>query len=139
MIEINNLTKAKIPLEKIKKITEKFLLKYKKTNFNISIAFIGDTKMRELNKIYRGFDKTTDILSFEGEEDEEGDLGELIISYQQIKRQAKQFSDNIDEELVFILVHGLFHLLGYNDETEKEKSEMDDLVKEFVKQLKIKN
>ena len=92
----------------------------------VSIAFIGDAKMRKLNKIYRGCDKTTDILSF-SEEENKTYLGEVLINYNQIKRQAKKYSSSIKEELLFILVHGLLHLLGYEDDTEKGREKMKDL------------
>ncbi|MCK4539694.1 rRNA maturation RNase YbeY [Candidatus Parcubacteria bacterium] len=129
MIEINNKTKAKIDIKLIKKITEDFFSYYKIKNKELSIAFIGDAVMSRLNKQYRGKDKPTDILSFRGEGDE---LGEIIIDYAQIKRQAKKYSKSVKEELIFILVHGLLHLIGYEDETENGKRKMKKLGKEFI-------
>jgi len=131
MIEINNNTKSKIDLSLVKTVVEKFLKKYK-INKNISIAFIGDKAMQILNKKYRGINKTTDILSFAGEDDF---FGELIIDYLQIKRQYKKFNDNIEQELIFILVHGLFHLMGYDDNTEKEIKKMEKLGNKFIDSL----
>lgn len=130
MIEINNKTKSRININLVKRITDKFLLVNKKKDRDVSIAFIGDSKMKELNAIYRDRDRVTDILAFPDEDD---DLGELIINYAQIKRQAKKFSNNTEEELVFILVHGLLHLIGYEDESEEGKGEMEKLGKKFIK------
>ncbi|MEA3449749.1 MAG: rRNA maturation RNase YbeY [Patescibacteria group bacterium] len=129
MIEINNLSRTEIPLKKIEIIIKRFLQVYKKENKNISIAFVGDKRMQKLNQQYRNINKITDVLSFAGEGD---DLGELVLNYQQIKRQYKRFSQNISEELVFILVHGLLHLLEYKDDTKKGKEEMNKLGKEFI-------
>ncbi|MEA1963298.1 MAG: rRNA maturation RNase YbeY [Patescibacteria group bacterium] len=129
MIEINNKTGVKIDIKLVKKITEIFFVYYKIRNKNISIAFIGDVVMRRLNKRYRGKDNITDVLSFRGDGD---DLGEILINYAQIKRQAKKYSKSVKEELIFILVHGLLHLLGYKDENEKEKNKMEDLGEEFI-------
>jgi probable rRNA maturation factor len=132
MVEINNRTKAKINLKLIKTVTENFLEKYKIKNKEISIALVGDNAIRELNKVYRKIDKVTDVLSFSGEDNF---LGEIIIDYSQIKRQAPEFDRKVDDELVFILVHGLLHLIGYDDKTEKRRLEMIRLGDKFIKNL----
>lgn len=129
MIEINNRTKAKIDIKLIKKVTEKFFAYYKIKNKELSIAFIGDMVMRRLNKRYRGKDRPTDVLSFRGNGN---DLGEILIDYAQIKRQAKKYSKSVKEELIFILVHGLLHLIGYEDETKNGKIKMEKLGEEFI-------
>ena len=138
MVEINNQTKSKINIKKMKLIAEKFISasRYKKTS--VSIAFVGDTVMQKMNKATRGYEKPTDVLSFPEEESTRKEfLGEVIIDYAQIKRQAKDFSDSAEEELIFILVHGLFHLLGYEDATESGKMKMDKLGKKFISNLSI--
>lgn len=129
-VEINNKTKSKIDLSLVKKAGEKFLQFKNKENFEVSIAFISDSEMRKLNKRYRGIDKTTDVLSFSGEEKF---LGEIVISYAQIKRQAKEFGNKPKDELIFILVHGLLHLLGHDDKTEKGRLGMIRLGEMFLK------
>lgn len=139
MIEINNKTKSGIDLKLVKKIADKFLKKHKNSNREVSIAFIGDSMMRKLNKRYRKIDKVTDVLSFPGEGIF---LGEVIIDYAQIKRQtppqragagqAWKFGSSVNDELVFILVHGLLHLIGYDDKTEKGANEMERLGDEFI-------
>ena len=130
MVEVNNKTRSRIDLKLVKRITEKFLEYYKIKNKEVSIAFVGDKIIRKLNKKYRHIDKVTDVLSFA--DDEAGSLGELIIDYAQIKRQARKFSKNIRGELIFILVHGLLHLLGYEDRTDKGAREMETLNKKFI-------
>jgi probable rRNA maturation factor len=132
MIEINNNTKSKIDIKLIKKVAEKFATKYKVKNKDISIAFVGDVEIRKLNYKYRKFDKPTDVLAFSGEDNF---LGEIVIDYAQIKRQAGLYSDSIKAELVFILIHGLLHLVGYDDTTENGKMEMEEEGKKFVKSL----
>ena len=129
-VEINNKTKSRIDLLLIKRVTEKFLRTYKKIGFNVSIALVGDKKIRELNKNYRKINEVTDVLSFPGEEKF---LGEIIIDYSQIKRQAKKFGNKPKDELIFILVHGLLHLLGYNDKSEAGRKKMEKLGNEFIK------
>lgn len=132
MVEINNKTKTAIDIGAIKKITEQFLAISKKKKFEVSIAFIGDKAMARLNHEYRGKNKPTDVLSFEGEDDF---LGEVIIDYQQIKRQAKKFGNSPKQELVFILVHGLLHLLGHDDDTEEKRLKMIKLGEKIIKKI----
>ena len=133
-VDIVNKTRTRINTSLLKRVSEQFLKKYKKDKLDLSLVFVGDKRMQAINKIYRGYDKVTDILSFEGEEES---FGELIIDYAQIKRQAKYFNNSVKEELVFILVHGLFHLLGHDDKTEKEEEKMIKLGEAFIKKLKI--
>jgi probable rRNA maturation factor len=133
LVEINNTTRAKIDEKLVKKTVEKFLHLFK-INKSVSVAFVGDKAIQRLNKQYRGIDRVTDVLAFEGEDDF---LGEIIIDYAQIKRQAKQFSKSAKEELVFILVHGLLHLVGFRDDTKEEKEEMIKKGEEIVKILGV--
>lgn len=129
-IDINNLSKDRLNLSRIKLITEFFSKKYKLKG-EISIAFIGDKRMKEINKIYRGFDKTTDVLSFE-------DLNEVIINIKQIKRQAKEFKKTFQSELDFILVHGLLHLVGFKDDLESDRLKMISLGEKFLSNFNSK-
>ncbi len=130
LIEINNSTKEKINLNRTKLITEFFVKKYK-IKKDISIAVIGDQKMKEINNIYRGFNKTTDVLSFE-------ELNEVIINIKQIKRQAKEFKRTIRDEFEFILVHGLLHLVGFDDYQEKDRLKMVSLGEKFLSDFNSK-
>lgn len=132
MLEINNRTKSKINIKLIKKTVEKFLDHYRLQNKAVSLALVGDNEIRKINKQYRRKDRATDVLSFNGENDY---LGEILIDYAQIKRQAKEFGRTRDEELVFILVHGLLHLIGYNDETEKDRKKMIELGEGFINKI----
>jgi probable rRNA maturation factor len=129
-IAINNQTKHKINLKLLEKIIKAFGRAYKITNKEISLAFIGDVEIKKLNLTYRGLNKTTDVLSFSGDGD---DFGEIIINYNQIKRQAADFKNSAEKELIFILVHGLLHLIGYDDKTEKARMAMIKKGEKFIK------
>jgi probable rRNA maturation factor len=134
MIEIINKTRQKINIKAAEKAAKLFLFEHKLEDKELSVAFIGDKKMKALNRDYRGKDQPTDILSFAGDD---GSLGEIIIDYQQIKRQAKEYSSSIDQELIFILVHGLLHLLGYDDESEEDRNKMINRGARFIKKYKL--
>lgn len=121
----------------VKKITEKFLILYKIKKYGVSIAFVGDKVMRNLNKVYRGKNKPTDVLAFnniiDGIKNEEKYIGEIVIDYAQIKRQAKKYGNSAKKELAFILTHGLFHLIGLEDESEKGRKQMEAAGEEFIR------
>jgi len=129
-IEINNRTDHKINLKLVKQVVREFARVHKIGRKEISIAIVRDAEIEKLNKTYRQKSEPTDILSFAGEDNF---FGELVIDYDQIKRQAGQFKKTAEEEMIFILVHGLLHLLGYNDETEKARLKMVAMGEEFIR------
>lgn len=135
MLELTNQTKSKIDKKRIQEVVELFLKHHGKIKKTVSVVFISDETIKKFNKMYRHKDEVTDVLSFEGSGDS---LGEILIDYAQIKRQAKEYSDSVEEELIFILVHGLLHLLGLSDETDEEAEQMDSLGRKFIKKLKYK-
>ena len=87
------------------------------------IAFVGDAEIRKLNRRYRGKDRPTDVLSFEAE-DEEGNLGDLIVSVPYAARQAKSSGRSLRREIADLLIHGTLHLLGYDHEKKADASKM---------------
>ena len=121
MVELNNKTRSKVPAGRLIAAAEKLMAFGRLKNKELSIAIVGDKRMRELNKLYRKKDGTTDVLSFKGEGRE---LGEVIISFNQIKKQAKALKKPLEKELIFILVHGFLHLIGMDDKTEVDRIKM---------------
>lgn len=99
-------------------------------NATFSIVFIDDDTMHEMNKKYRGIDRTTDVLSFAFEDNEKieyniRELGEIFVSIPKMKEQAKEYGHSETRELSFLVVHGILHLLGYDHTLgEKEEKEM---------------
>ena len=147
-IEINNRTKEKINLKLLKQVISAFGRAYEVSkNKEISIALVDDAEIKKLNKAYRKVNQATDVLAFAPlnsakddltGQDGEGDfLGEIIIDYSQVKRQAGNFNNSAEKELIFILVHGLLHLMAYHDNTEKEREQMIRLGEEFMEKLKM--
>ncbi len=85
----------------------------------VGIVFIDQKAMRKLNKQYRGKDKVTDVLSFAGGGEVMGDdvfLGDIVLCVEQVKKQAEEHDLHASEELCYLVVHGLLHLLGYDHE-----------------------
>ena len=98
----------------------------------LGILITGDEKVHELNRLYRGIDCTTDVLSFaltEGDDfvappDGLLHLGEVIVSYPQAERQAREMHKDVKQEMALLLVHGILHLLGYDHAEEEEEKLM---------------
>jgi probable rRNA maturation factor len=148
MVEINNLTKQKINSTKTVKLVEEFLRVYKKSSAEVSIAIVGAERMRRLNNNYRGTDKTTDVLSF-GEKEEKNNrnikksgagnyLGEVVINITETKKASKYLevfgvTKSADYIFYFLLIHGLLHLIGYEDEKEIDRQNMLALGTKFLK------
>ncbi|MDD4412566.1 MAG: rRNA maturation RNase YbeY [Patescibacteria group bacterium] len=140
MIDILNKTKTNIQIKLARQAGEAVLKKYKKSQADVSVVFIGDTLMRKMNKAWRKKDKITDVLSFRSEDSigpNDNSLGEIFIDYAQIKRQALKMKHSVKYELVFIVVHGFLHLLGYDDKTELESKKMLKLGEDIIVKYKL--
>ena len=139
--EINQQTGKTVPKklwqDLLKKITK--VLKIKK-NSDISIALVDGRTIKRLNKIYRGKDKVTDVLSFAEKDSIDKNfnskaknyLGEVIICYPQAVKQAKANNKSLKNELEWLLVHGVLHLSGYSHKSAKEEKIMAGLEKEIL-------
>ncbi len=116
MIEVNNLTTNKVDEEFLKGLVKKVLEGENRKEMNLSIALVGQGRIRELNKKYRKKNKVTDVLSFQYDKS-----GEVIICLREVKKNAKQFGSTYKKELARVLIHGILHTLGYDHEKMKEK------------------
>ena len=132
MIEINNLTKERIKPGFLIKVAQAVLKKEKK---DLSIALVGEKKMKELNKKYRGKDKATDVLSFF---QQEMGLGEIILCPSQIKKNSRQFFTAFPKELARVLIHGILHLKGYDHEKSESKARLMESKEKFYLKLFFK-
>ena len=99
---------------------------------SLSVSFVRDPKIRELNRTYRGKDKPTDVLSFplyeageEGDGETERLLGDIVISLDTARRQAAEYDATLDREVQRLLIHGILHLLGHDHEEPGERAEME--------------
>lgn len=122
-VDIKARSQYAVDRKKLREEVKKFLQDKGIKEARVGIVLIGDRKMKKLNEQYLGREGTTDVLSFsqieEGEEefiepeDEYGlDLGEVVVSWPQAMKQALERQVKIDEEIQFLVKHGLLHLLG---------------------------
>jgi len=110
----------------------------------INVVLTSDDEVRRLNRTFRARDKTTDVLSFSLNEDEQPPvlddedlaadtpMGEIYISVEQARLQAEELGVPHDEELSRLLVHGLLHLAGFDHQTEAELHTMEGLTEELL-------
>jgi probable rRNA maturation factor len=93
------------------------------TSLEIGVTFVDDEYIRDLNKKYRSCDSATDVLSFLLE-DNELLFGDIYISAEKAKEQAKEYNNPLEKEISLLVIHGILHILGFNDETVKDREKM---------------
>ncbi len=146
MIEINNLTTNQINESFLKNVAEAVLegesASWRKEKADLSIVLVGQTRIRKLNKKYRGKNQITDVLSFGN------GLNEIVICLREVQKNAKRFTpleiagsknkrrkkepltgfeSTFKQELARVLIHGILHLLGYDHEkSKKEAKKMEE-------------
>ncbi len=141
MIEIfDNQRKIKLDKNIFQKFAEQISTQTEEVNCKtFTVAFVSDTKMRLLNKQFRGQSKTTDVLSFPFEPDEfeteQNYLGDIVISAEQAERQANENNLAFEREIKQLILHGVLHLCGYDHETDS--GEMNERELELRDKLSI--
>ena len=120
----------------LKKAASQLLREANMPRAQVSILLTDDGTIQELNRQYRGYDKPTDVLSFAQQDSLEGApplpalpgeptiLGDVVISVDTAIQQAKTHNVTVEQELELLTVHGILHLLGYEDETEEGAKQM---------------
>ncbi|MDO4437097.1 MAG: rRNA maturation RNase YbeY [Coriobacteriaceae bacterium] len=111
----------------------------------ISLSYVDEAEMYELNREWRGIDRTTDVLSFECDsafddsipECEPLELGDIILAPEVIAAQAPSFGNTPADECRLMLVHGLLHLLGYDHIEDDEAEVMEAREDEFLRELAV--
>ncbi len=116
----------------------------------ITITLTNPENIQKINKEYRDIDKPTDVLSFPMFEKEELDkkiennsfeyediLGDIIISIERVKEQAQEYNHSFERELSYMVVHGFYHLMGYDHIKEEDKNKMRPKEEKILQDLKI--
>ena len=120
------------------------------TKLSITIILTTPENIRKINKEYRNIDKATDVLSFPiFEKDElsqklqendfvyEDMLGDIMISMERVKEQAQEYEHSFEREFSYMLVHGFYHLMGYDHIQEEDKKIMRPKEEKILKDLKM--
>ncbi|MEQ8160817.1 MAG: rRNA maturation RNase YbeY [Smithellaceae bacterium] len=142
-IQIGNDQKLiQIDRRKIRSVITKLCKHLDCTGKEISLTFVSDARIQELNREYRDKNKPTDVLSFSLQEGEFSEinpdiLGDIVISVETAKKNAQKNGLSLEQEINFLIIHGLLHLLGYNHEntTKGEAGKMRRKEKELLNVL----
>ncbi len=120
----------------------------------LSILLTNDKQVQELNKDYRHKDRPTNVLSFpllDGKKIKNGDLrkldltmeylaiGDIVIAYQSVLKEAKEQNKTFEDHLTHLLIHSLLHLIGFDHEKEQDAKIMENLEVKILSNLGIKN
>lgn len=113
-------------------------------DLELSVIFVNDERIHEINREYRNIDRSTDVISFALEDNEqyymEGmprSLGDIFISIDHAKKQAQDYGHSFYREMCFLFTHGLLHLLGYDHMEKEDEIEMFKIQNDILNALKI--
>lgn len=119
-------------------------------NIYITITLTNSETIKEINREYRNIDKATDVLSFPMFEKDELEkkikdnffgheevLGDIIISIPKVEEQAEEYGHSFERELSYMVVHGFYHLMGYDHINEEDKKKMRPKEEKILNELKI--
>ena len=139
-----------------KEVIEKVLTKcfeeekLENSKLYITVTLTNPENIRKINKEYRNIDRATDVLSFPMFEKDELEekikknnfnhidvLGDLVISIEKVQEQAKEYGHSFERELSYMLVHGFYHLMGYDHIKEEDKKKMRPKEEKILNDLKI--
>lgn len=147
-IEFQDIDKKKEYEEIIEKVVYQCFKEEKllKTKLYMSIILTTKDKIQELNNTYRKINKTTDVLSFPMFEKEELEyfegiipepLGDIVISIEKVKEQAEEYGHSFERELSYMVVHGFYHLMGYDHIELSDRKIMREKEENILNKLQI--
>lgn len=139
--------KLKVSEELLSKINEIIVecLSYEgyDDNYEVSLSFVDNEEIHQLNRDFRGIDRPTDVLSFPLLTDdfdieiEEESLGDIVISLERALEQSIDYNHSFDREVCFLVCHSMFHLLGYDHDTDENTKEMRKKEEDVLNKLNI--
>lgn len=147
MLNIINKTKYN-DLKEYYPLLEEYYRKTLKTlviedDYILSLVICGPVSIRKINREYRGIDAVTDVISFALLDDDDMveyedcvELGDIFINRNRVFSQAEEYGHSVKREFIFLFVHGLLHLLGYDHMNEEDEKRMFSLQKKIVGDLK---
>ena len=131
-LEYDNTEKPDINENWVRSVCENILMDSNHDEASITFIFSNDDKLRKLKKEYFGEDVFTDTISFNLEEENDPIEGEVYISLERVYENALTFKQDFITECKRVIIHGCLHLLGYNDESSKDKRKMIQLEETYL-------
>ena len=109
---------------------------------SINVRIMDDKEMQELNKKFRGKDASTNVLSFTNEDISKpitGNLGDIAISYEFVKNESEELDVDFDDHMIHMLIHGVYHILGFDHESNTMAEVMENKEIKLLEKLNIRN
>jgi probable rRNA maturation factor len=103
----------------------------------VSLVFTDDAAMRELNRQWRGIDRPTNVLSFPQTAASSGLIGDIVLGFETVRREAALADKALDAHIAHLVVHGFLHLLGYDHENDEDADHMERLERESLGRIGI--
>lgn len=134
-----------VELERVEKVLYGALKKEQLENVTFNLIIVDNDYIHNLNKTYRHIDRETDVITFALEDEnsviipnDERILGDIYISIDRARKQAEEYGHSLLRELSFLAVHGFYHLLGYDHQTEEDEKEMFRKQEEVLEEYDIR-
>ena len=109
---------------------------------SINVRIMDDKEMQALNKKFRGKDASTNVLSFTNEDISKpitGNLGDIAISYEFVKNESEELDVDFDDHMIHMLIHGVYHILGFDHESNTMAEVMENKEIQLLDKLNIRN
>ncbi len=135
IVEIRSLQDISADLSQLEQVVQAAAERMAAALDNLSIVLVDDERMAALNQRLLDRSGPTDVIAFQAEEDEEGQGGEIIISVEAAARQAQEYGHSLERELCLLAVHGLLHVLGYEDEPETKRAKMERIQQQLMTEI----
>ncbi len=136
---VNRQRLARIDAHRIARLADATLEAVRRADANLTVAFVRDRVIRDLNRKFRGIDQATDVLSFPAQDVLEGadsifidsgashQLGDIVVSTDTAQRQANDACHSFEREVDELVIHGVLHLCGYDHETDRGRMNLLEL------------
>ena len=109
---------------------------------SINLKILNDHEMKNLNNKFRNKDSSTNVLSFTNEDISKkvtGNIGDIAINYEYVQRESKEYNKSFDSHMIHMLIHGIYHILGFDHENDKTADIMENKEIILLEKLNINN
>jgi probable rRNA maturation factor len=127
---------------KLKSVFKTICIDENLSEISINLRIINDKEMTELNRKFRNRDSSTNVLSFTNEDISKtitGNLGDIAINYDYLERESKEQSKSFDDHMIHMLVHGIYHILGFDHKNDEIAKVMERKEITLLNKFKIDN
>ena len=129
-------------IDKLKNAFTIICAEEKLSECSINLKILNDHEMKDLNNKFRNKDSSTNVLSFTNEDiskEVTGNIGDIAINYEYVQRESKEYNKSFDSHMIHMLIHGIYHILGFDHENDNMAKTMEDKEIALLSKLKITN